>query len=210
MLCKMNLSNVFFIILLAAGIAACKGKHAADEKVIVATPEEMDDRVSENIQSVLLYASDNNGNINEKQKLNYTSITDKFYNKNNYRVFWSTRQTWLPMADSMFHFIKTSRYSGLYPEDLHFNALDTLWQQLEADSLVRMDAIAWTKAELLLTDAFMRALKEMKEGRLVPDSNSIVHRQNFVDSFFVNTLSGLRENPSVNQLMEKVEPSQNE
>lgn len=210
MLRKVNLGNVFLLMLIAVCFNACKGKRAADEKVIVTTPEQMDDKVSHNIRAVLQYANDNDGEINDQQKLSYPRLVDQFYKSNEYRGFWSSMEQWNPIADSMFYFIKNSRYFGLYPEDYHFNELDTLRQRIAIDSSVRMDAIAWTKADLLFTDALMKALKELKEGRMIADSVSIIHKENYIDSFFVKNLSQLKNDSSVTSLLKAVEPQNNE
>ncbi len=106
----------------------------------------------------------------------------------------------------MFEFIKNSMYYGLYPEDYHFSELQKIRSKIATDSLTRMDAVAWTKADLMLTDAFMKSLKDLKEGRLVDDSISIVSRENAVDSFFIPEFQKALSSNSVTPIFESAEP----
>ena len=74
-----SVSLVFFI--------SCKSKHAAVDPQIIASPEEMDAKVTENSKAVLQYALDNNGKINDSIRLSLAAIVDSFYHKNNYIGF---------------------------------------------------------------------------------------------------------------------------
>ena len=105
------------------------------------------------------------------------------------------------LADSMFHFIEYSKYYGLYPADYHFKELKNLRQKLIDDSLAKTDAIIWTKADLMLTDAFMKITKDIKEGRLLPDSVSIVRKKNYIDSFFVKNLNDAVKNNAITRFV---------
>ena len=201
---KVNIVNVLLFALLLA--CSCKSKRAADEPVIVTTPEQMDEMVTTNLRAVLQYAGDNQGNITDKQKLSYTELVGLFYQKNEYKALWSSREMWHPIADSMLHFIRDAREYGLYPKALHFTDLDTLMSKLSTDSLTRIDAMAWTKADLLLSDAFIRALRELKEGRLVADSLSIIYKKNYQDSFFIRSLLDLKNGASLASIMRDAEP----
>ena len=68
------------LIFLLFFLLSCKSKHAATETQIVATPEEMDTKVTENSKAVLQYALDNNGKINDSIKLLASlHIVDSFY-----------------------------------------------------------------------------------------------------------------------------------
>ena len=137
------------------------------------------------LKYVLQYAKDNNGKINDSVKLSLLGVVSSYYNQNDYHNIWSKKEKWMPLADSMFNFIETSKYYGLYPADYHFKDLAALRQKLVDDSLAKTDAIIWTKADLMLTDAFMKIAKDIKEGRLLPDSVSMISKQKYIDSFFV-------------------------
>lgn len=205
MLAKLNFLKILLFPLLFF-FAACNNHKTIKQKEIVKTPEKMDDQISDNIQSVLDFAATSNGKINDSVQLAELKFVNAFYTKNNYKGVWSKTETWNPVADSMFDFIKKSKYYGLYPEDYHFKELKNLRSKIETDSLTRMDAVAWTKADLMLTDAFMQTLKDLKEGRLVDDSVSIISKQNAADSFFIPNLNQALTSGNLRATFDSVEP----
>ena len=206
MLRRSNLVYVLLIVLGTCFLVCCKSNHAAVKKEIVKQPEEMDDQVSDNIRAVLQYAKDNNGKINDSIQLALPGVVTALYDKNDYRGIWSKKEKWTPLADSMFNFIENSRYYGLYPSDYHFKELSELREKLRDDSLALSDAIIWTKADLMLSDAFMKTEKDIKEGRIVPDSVSIINKPNYIDSFFIDNLNKAVSDNSVTDLFNSIEP----
>jgi len=202
-----NLIGLFLMIIISCCLVCCKTKHVTPEKEIVKKPEEMDDQISDNIKELLQFVKDNEGKINNSIKLSLPSIVDSYYDQNDYHNIWSRKERWLSPADSLYDFIETSKYYGLYPADYHFKELTGLRQKLIDDSLAKTDAIIWTKADLLLTDAFMKIAKDIKEGRLLPDSVSIISKQKYIDSFFVKNLKQVNENNSITDLFNTIEPA---
>ncbi|KAA9041164.1 L,D-transpeptidase family protein [Ginsengibacter hankyongi] len=207
MLQKTNVVYVLFTLILMSGIIGCKNKHAAVKKEIVKVPEEMDDQITENIKAVLQFAHDNNGKINDSSKLYLFNVVNSFYDNNNYHNIWSRKEKWMPLADSMFDFIEHSKYYGLYPRDYHFNELTALRKKIIEDTLAKKDAIVWTKADLLLSDAFMKTLRDLKEGRLLPETLSITRKPKYIDSFFIKNLTEARNIASLTNLFNSVEPA---
>ncbi len=207
MLGKTNLVYVFLLLIPIFCVLGCKTKHAAVKKEIVKQPEDMDDQITDNIKAVIQFAKDNNGKINDSIKLSLTGLVASFYDKNDYHNIWSKKEKWLPVADSLFDFIKNSKYYGLYPSDYHYKDLSALRKKIDEDTLAKMDAIVWTKADLMLSDAFMRTAKDLKEGRLLPDSVSIVKKEMFIDSFFIKNLEDARQNSFVSNIFNSIEPS---
>ena len=206
MLSRTNLIFVFLIFTITFFLVCCKSKHTVVEKEIVKKPEDMDDQITDNIKSVLLFAKENNGKINDSIKLSLSKIVESFYDENDYHNIWSKKEKWLPLADSMLNFIEKSKYYGLYPDDYHLKDLSLLRKKLIEDTLAKMDAVVWTKIDVLLTDAFMKTLKHLKEGRLIPDSVSIISKPKYVDSFFVASLKEAHKQNSVSNLFNAVEP----
>lgn len=206
MLREVNVIKFFWGILLIFCWAGCKNRTVIKNQEIVKAPEKMDDQVSDNIKAFLLFSNENKGFINNSLKLSQWQLVNSYYQQNDFRAIWSKEETWKPAADSMFEFIKNSRYYGLYPEDYHYRELDSLRSKIIEDSLVRMDAITWTKADLMLSDAFMKILKDLKEGRIVPDSLSITSKNNYIDSFFITNLDKTLTYPDVSVLFDSVQP----
>lgn len=202
---KLNLITLFFLPLFIF-FGSCNNHKTIKKKEIVKAPEKMDDQISDNIRSVLDYAASYNGKINDSVQLAQFKLVNTFYSENNFKGVWCNTEKWNPVADSMFEFIKNSMYYGLYPEDYHFTELKNIRSIIERDTLARMDAVVWTKADLMLTDAFMQTLKDLKEGRMVDDSVSIVSRENAADSFFIPRIRKALSSDSVTPVFTKVEP----
>ena len=139
MLRRTNLIGVFLLIITMCLLAYCKNRHVAPEKEIVKKPEEMDDQIADNIKAVLQFAKDNNGKINDSVKLSLLGIVDSYYDQNDYHNIWSRKERWLPLADSLFSFIETSKYYGLYPADYHFKNLAALRKKLIDDFRQKMN-----------------------------------------------------------------------
>ncbi|MEO6814083.1 MAG: L,D-transpeptidase family protein [Ginsengibacter sp.] len=204
---RINVRFVFLSLIIICCNNNCKQKTVVKEKEIVTTPEQMNDQVAANIKSVLAFAKDNNGKINDSIRLAQYDLVNNFYEQNNYRSIWSTRESWLPLADSMFGFIKNSKYFGLYPSDYHLDELEGLRKKIADDSLARMDAISWTNADLMYSDAFMKTLKDLKEGRLLPDSISITTKKKMIDSFFTKNLDEAGKAGALTTSFQSLEPS---
>jgi len=84
--------------------------------------------------------------------------------------------------------------------------LKSLKQQLDGDSLKRMDAALWSRADLMLTDGFMRILHDLKQGRLQPDSISLSKDTGLVDNFYITALKRLVEKGRFTEMLNSVQP----
>lgn len=194
------------VLIFSLFIFSCKNKHAATEKQIVATPEEMDAMVTENIKEVLQYALDNKGKINDSIKLALPAIVDSFYHKNDYVNIWSKNEEWQPLADSLYNFIEGAEAYGLFPSDYHLKHLTALRTTIATDSLAKSDANEWTKAELMLSDAFMQISKHLKQGRLLPDSISLSSDTTVTNDFFIQNLNKVIDEKALLPLLTGLEP----
>ncbi len=76
-----------------AGYSACKSHNKPAEKEIVKNPEEIDGQVADNLKSVLQYADDNNGKIDDSTNLALHNIISIFYGNNGYQNLWSKKGT---------------------------------------------------------------------------------------------------------------------
>jgi murein L,D-transpeptidase YcbB/YkuD len=112
----------------------------------------------------------------------------------------------LPLADSLFQFIEHAEYEGMFPDDYHYKFLKVLKDTLNADSLTRMNAAFWTKADLLLTDGFMLISKHLKQGRLQADSLSLNKDSVPGDIFFIATLNELLNKNDLSGLLTSLQP----
>lgn len=200
-------AGYLFLLISIVLLYSCKQKHAAEKEVIITTPEMMDEAVSRNIQAVLSYAAENGGKINDSSQLSLQGLVEDFYKSNQFKNTWSSYEEKDPLADSLLLFISQSKYYGLFPDDYHHNEILKLHSSLLADSNARTDAMIWTKLDLLSTDAFFHILKDLKEGRITPDSLSIIHQDYYRDSFFISNLKRVFREKYLVPVLDEAEPT---
>ena len=185
---------------------SCNNSNGPKDKQIVSDPEQMDKRAAENIKAVLEFALNNTGKIDDTIHLDLIHVVSNFYKSTDYQPAWSKKEKWEPVGDSLYQFIVHAELSGLFPNDYHFKNLRSLKDKLDNDSLKRMDAALWTRADLMLTDGFMHIIKDLKQGRLQPDSLSLNKDSALVDNFFLANLKELLDKKQFTPLLNSLEP----
>jgi murein L,D-transpeptidase YcbB/YkuD len=85
----------------------------------------------------------------------------RFYEANNFTLVWSERDTILPAADSLIHFIYNVPFQGLFPEFYHIKEITKTLSSKNSDRLASLD--------VLLTDSFLSLWYDLKFGRHNPE-----------------------------------------
>lgn len=199
-----------FIFLTVIFFLACNNKHKEKDADVVTNPVSMDSHVTENISNELKDISASSTKIYDTINLQLPMVVKEFYSQHDYAPVWSSAAKWQPFADSLYRFITDAEYEGLFPADYHFNKLKFLKDTLDADSITRMNAVYWTKADLLFTDGFMQLIKDLKQGRLQPDSLSLNKDSVLIGKFFIATLNTLMEKKEFTALLNSLQPKHKE
>lgn len=196
------------VLLVISLLAACHDAPRPPSHDIAATPEELDRKVTGNIQSSLLYAIDHNGLIGDSVQLFSAGEVRDIYEKREFATLWTGGEQWKPLGDSLLEFIEQAKLYGLFPEDYHFEPLAIARQKILADSpgkADRKDAMIWANAELMLTDAFVHLINDLKLGRLPQDSMTLRKDSVLAPGFCLDQLA-LLQNRSLKQVLEALEP----
>jgi len=193
---------LILLFMLACNEAAVKPK----EKQLVSNPETIDAIIQKNIQDQLQFAVSNNGKVSDSIQLDFLKVLKPYYEANDYTPLWSSMEQWKPFASSLLAYISQAAVDGLFKEDYHFSMISNLKRSLDEDSLKRMDAVLWTKADLLCTDAFMHILQDLKQGRLQPDSLDWRNNPGKYQSFFTANLDKLKKGESLDTIFKKNQP----
>ena len=202
-----NITCIIIFLFAALTIISCNNRSSKRNKSkIVSTPEKMDQQTGENLQETLEFAVQHQGQIDDSISLQLAVVVNNFYKNTVFNNVWSSKEKWQPIADSVFNLIQNAELSGLFPNDYHFKNLKSLKTKLDSDSLKRMDANLWTKADLMLTDGFLHIVKDLKDGRLGNDS--IAHKKATADTFFIAALSKLISTNQLTPLLNQIEPKQ--
>ncbi|HMU47571.1 MAG TPA: L,D-transpeptidase family protein [Chitinophagaceae bacterium] len=199
----------FFATLL---LESCKSKGAASEQdAIVATPGQMNEKVSGFIKELLGKSVLVDNLSGDTIELRQPELTSLIYQNNSYAPAWSDQQLWKPVADSLYEFISASKLFGLFPEDYHFKDIEAIRAKMVADSAgqaERKNAALWTEADVMLTDAFVQIIKDLKLGRLPNDSITLRKDSVLEDEFYLNQFNELNKTGSVIKISESLEPRQ--
>lgn len=201
---KARLCLYFFLF---AFIVSCKQPEKKIKlKELVADPKSLNEHVQDNIKNSLLIALDKDGKVQENLRLDYYKIAAAYYEKNDYQPLWSNSGSLLPQVHSLMNYLDTSMLDGLYMEDYHYQKLNTIKRELETDSVKRTDAVLWTNADILLTDAFMHIVHDLAQGRLQHDSSSWKNDTSKYNKYFFASLDKFKNKDTLNGIFQSLQP----
>lgn len=196
------LIRFFLAALLPALMLAC---NEVKEKDPVPVPEKMDVRVQKDIRQLLDFSNDNKGRLNDTIALLQDSLMTSLYAGREYKSLWCSNEAWTAAADSLFNFIQNAKSCGLFPLDYHSKALQGHRLQLQ-DSLTRSDAMFWSRGDLMMTDAFLQLVHDLKAGRLPSDSISSRNDSIWTASYYDSLLQVALEPGRINGLLNDLQP----
>lgn len=196
----------FTLLVICFFVLSCNDHSEGQEKKIVANPEQIDEATSSSIEQLIGFALSNNGKVDDSTKLQLTAVVNGFYTSNEFKNVWSKKEKWTPLADSLFQFVKDAELYGLFPKDYQAAKLSSIKDQLDTDSLKRMDAVIWSKADMLLTDACLHVIKDLKYGRLSNDSSALANDTTAMAKALAGFQKALLSQQSLNSFLSTVEP----
>jgi murein L,D-transpeptidase YcbB/YkuD len=165
--------KLFFLAALISGLCySCKEKTKDVTKVeIVETPEQINARAEDLIRSTLKEILHNDENIPDSIKVKNALILQHLYDESQYSPIWSSQGSFNRNGDSLFSLIEHVNVYGLFPEDYYFSKLSSVRKQLsDTSKATRLNASLWAYSDLLFSSAFVQIVKDLKIGRLLPDS----------------------------------------
>ncbi len=191
------------IFLLFVGFLSCKDSPKND---LITDASQMDVRVKANIENMIV-AAGKNESLPDSTSLLYYGVLKFVYDQNKHLAFWSNHEKFNNSATNLLNFIDTCGRSGLYKEDYHYDELKRLTNLVQPDSLKKMDALMWANADVLFSDAFVALLKDLKQGRLVPDSLSYKNDTAKYNTFFNANFVKLKLGKTPEDILRDVEPT---
>jgi murein L,D-transpeptidase YcbB/YkuD len=164
------------------------------------------------LRSSLEFAVDNNGVLADSTRLAHIVQLKMIYEKKQFTPIWSANQQWESLTDSLVDFIKHARLYGLFPSDYHGRAIDSIRSKISLDTSgkqAKRDAVAWADVDILLTDAFVHIVNDLKLGRLPKDSVTLRADSVLTDEFFYNRLALAQKYNSLTKIFHPLEPRHN-
>ncbi|MFL5773271.1 MAG: murein L,D-transpeptidase [Flavisolibacter sp.] len=188
---------LFFLTLVPVFLAACGDSSHIDvtDKEIVEKPEEINARAEDVIQGTLKDLITSSTGIADSLKIRNTGILQFLYEENSYQPFWSSKGLFSRNGDSLFALITSAYRYGLFPEDYNISKLTSQRNQLIADTSSKdkkLDASLWAYSDMLLTSAFIQVIKDVKVGRLLPDS-VVARDTTLTNEFFSSSLKQYKQ-----------------
>lgn len=188
-------------------IAACGGSGKPKDKDIVEQPEKFEVRVSDNIKSALTYMLENKGRLNDTVVLADDTMVNEAYIRSNHQPIWCTQEQWNAIGENFFQFIAHSKEYGLFPQDYHYRSLSSIREQISRDSSSKKNAALWSRADLMMTDAFLQVARHLKQGHFYKDSLYIRTDSILGPSFYPDVLDKVRQTRNVAGTLQTLEPA---
>jgi L,D-transpeptidase YcbB len=198
--------RILLFFILSLFFFCCKNNKKQPDTDIVNNPAKMPDHISNDLEKTLYFIAHNKGDLNDTVHVNYIKLEDSVYNTKNYSSLWNKDEHWLPLANSLYEFIENSKEYGLFPDDYHYNALSFIRRVLVEDSIAKKNAVIWARADILLTDAFFKLAKDLKQGRFAYDSVTLRTDTLLKDSLLTQTLEQAIRSGSIDSTLTDLEP----
>ena len=203
------LYSVVYYSFIVFAVLACNNAKQPPATDIAKTPQELDIKATDIIESALGYAAGHEGRIDDSIQLVNTRLLQLIYENNEYITLWSSQEQLTPAADSLRTFIGNANLYGLFPADYHYSLVDSVNRLFQADTFGRSakrDAVLWAKIDMMMTDAFCRLVTDLKLGRLPQDS--VTQRKDSVlsDEFYTAQFQSIYQGGSLTDMFHALEP----
>ncbi|HVF95720.1 MAG TPA: L,D-transpeptidase family protein [Flavisolibacter sp.] len=160
------------LLLVVALFAGCNAHETVQKKEVVDTPEQINEKAEDLIKTTLEDMLQKPARLPDSIELKNATLLQQLYSKKEFRLIWSSDGSFHKQADSLFALLDSAKLYGLFPSDYYTAKLHSLRQILARDTAKdnRLDAAKWAYADLLSSAAFIQVVKDLKFGRLLPDS----------------------------------------
>lgn len=178
-----------------------------EEVVIVDEPEDVLGKAQSQLTELLGFIGDSGGKLNDSTLISNVPVIDSIYEAGGFQPLWSDAKEWRASGDTLFNMISQAKLYGLFPADYHLPALLSIRNQLVIDTLARKNVALWTKADLLLTDAFLKLATHLKYGQLESDSISLRPDTAFAPEKLASLLQEAISGSNPRSILEALEPA---
>jgi L,D-transpeptidase YcbB len=184
---------------------ACNGKKVTEEGYVIEKLSDEDEKIQEKIASVIEQAVNNKFKI-DSVALNYFPVVKNYYEHTEYVPIWSSEKKWNVAAIGLVNYLRNASLQGLYSSDYNFNKIQQLKKILDNDSVKKSTQTMWANVDVLMTDAYVGLLKDLKQGRLQSDSSSWKYDTSKYNTYFGANLEKVKQSTNIDSLLEMVQP----
>lgn len=208
--CRLSITQPFVFSLVVLCLTACNNHESIQQKQVVETPEQINARAEDLIKNTLEDLLHHPAKLPDSIKLKNADLLQALYGKSGYNLLWSSKGAFNREADSLFTLIDSCNYYGLFPQDYYAVKLKE-WRTLLLNDTAKenkLDAAKWAYADMLSTSAFVQLVKDLKMGRLIPDS--VLVKDTSLHADFFNRQKEIFASQSVAAFAQSLEPDNND
>ncbi len=191
----------FFLICLLS----CNSKKVSEDGYEIVKPSVKDESLQTLISSTLNNASNNNLKI-DSTDIHYYPVVKNYYSKTENLPIWSKEQSWNTSAIQLINYLQNAALQGLFSADYNFAKIKEIKNILDNDSLKKASQTHWANADILITDAYIGLLKDLKQGRLIVDSLSWKNDTSKYNNYFGINIEKAKHTNNLDSLLETVQP----
>lgn len=204
---KLDRNAIFTLIIALCIFYSCTNhKVAPPKQELVNTPEQLNESIPEVIGKIIDQIKENAGKTDSISILQPEALYF-LYDKNSDQPKWSKEARWSSAGDSLIKFIANAKYFGLFPEDYHYKYISGINEQFERDSQSKKDAVLWSRADVLLTDALVQIIRDVKLGRLQRDSITLRSDSMLTMEFYEDQVNKVIGSVAVTRIIDSLEPA---
>ncbi|HEX2535825.1 MAG TPA: L,D-transpeptidase family protein [Chitinophagaceae bacterium] len=147
-----------------------------EQKTVVEQPAQIDVYAEDILQETLSDLVARNGRLDDSTSLRSIHLIRHLYESGEFKPLWSAKGVFRPRADSLLRLLDSVQLLGFLDTDYHIPELRALHGPLRKDTAKqnRLDASLWSRADLLLTSAFVELVKDLKVGRIQEKRDSLL------------------------------------
>jgi L,D-transpeptidase YcbB len=189
-------------------LSACSDHADIGKKVIVENKEQLDDKAGEVIHGTIKDLLSGDTDLGDSFRIRNTNVVSYLYDASAYKPIWTTDGNFTPAADSLLAFIARGKQYGLFPEDYYQQRITNLRSQLVGDTSraeQKLDAALWSYSDMLMTSAFVQLVRDLKVGRIQPDS--IVARDSSLNMKYYQEQLGMFSKLTADSFAKRIEPT---
>lgn len=192
-------------------IFSCNNNKGPSGPAFAFSPEEMKEKTAAYINDLLSGKNISSATDSMAIEVKEPKVAEYIYDQNGVTTLWSRDKKWLPHGDALYDFVTNAKLYGLFPEDYHQAELTAIRDRFIADSLDKGDkhnALLWSTADVLFTDAFINVVKDIKLGRLPNDSITLRKDSVLDKEFYAKQFATLSKGEQLVKVMESLEPNE--
>ena len=197
--------SILFFLLVVCFAIGCNTKKNNDSKSYKQELSAFGNEVMQSIKEQINAPSSSFIISGDSVTLNYVDVVKSFYSNSSYVPIWVDSDSLNPRAIDFVQFLDTSIYVGLYKNEYQFNSLKKISNSFKHKTQ-NPDPIILAKADLLFTNAFMHVIKDLKQGRFVPDSVSWENISAKQNDFFNPLLIQFLQSKNCNLFFSNIQP----